>query len=472
MVLDTIKTFRLEGKTVQAEVAGAITKADHKQTIEGASTLSLRIEDDKRKLQRSGLFSERTTAQVDGLSYELVAVRKQDFALEVEFEDLVVAALRRRQTLVKVAGNTVTRKEFIRRLVAEEPWVKFVTPPWIGNDKALVEMARGSVSTSGLKGTSEEKLEDTWTATGRLAQEVGWRRYVRRGEFWYLAEPFLFLGDPKVVLEEGKGPVIKLNWDMDAGQPVATMTAEVHMEKWALMLGDVVEVKGEGPADGKWLITDIDRSLFFTEGTVTLQQPNPVLPEPTPPPPGSGAAGPEGAVSPAGTPTAPGSETPGGPAVPRTSVVTGPLSSGGWAWPAAGTVVSEFGQRNGRLHAGVDIACPVGTSVRAAKAGIVVGVLSDPQGYGTYVVIRHDGDRGQAIFSRYAHLSAVECARGQIVDARTQIGRSGGARGAQGAGNSQGPHLHFEIRPNDQPQNPRRFLPTGGSTVSRSAPPV
>lgn len=444
-----INQLRLDGAKLDAEVQEAILTATVKETVEGASTISLTINDDKRTLVRSGLFNDRVTAQVDALSFELVAVRKNGMALDIDFEDLAVAAYRRRTTPLKVAGGTMTRKDFIRRLAAEEPWVKFVSPPWIGNERTMVEMARGKVDAS-----ATEAPEDSWVAMGRLAAEVAWRRYVRRGELWFVSESFLFLGEPVAVLKEGVGPVISLDWDFDIGKPVAEMTATVHADRWSLLPGSVVEVTGEGPADGKWLVTEVERSLFLTEAKVTLKKPEPSLPEPTPPPPGAGASGPEGATSAAGTPTAPGSSPAARSAGGGVFVSTGP-DKDGWVWPARGTVSSEFGQRSGRLHAGLDISCSVGTAVVAAKAGVVNAILSDPDGYGSYIVIRHDPH----IYTRYAHMSSIRCARGQIVRAGEVIGKSGGARGAPGAGNSRGPHLHFEIRPNDHPQDPRRFLP-------------
>jgi murein DD-endopeptidase MepM/ murein hydrolase activator NlpD len=64
------------------------------------------------------------------------------------------------------------------------------------------------------------------------------------------------------------------------------------------------------------------------------------------------------------------------------------LGAGGLAWPVAGTVVSPFGPRWGRLHAGVDIAAPGGTVIRAAEAGGVV-IRGPVGGYGNYVCVQH-----------------------------------------------------------------------------------
>jgi murein DD-endopeptidase MepM/ murein hydrolase activator NlpD len=124
------------------------------------------------------------------------------------------------------------------------------------------------------------------------------------------------------------------------------------------------------------------------------------------------------------------------------------VSAGGWTWPASGTVTSGFGYRWGRLHAGVDIAAPIGTRINAAKGGVVsyAGVMG---GYGNIIVVDHGG----GLTTRYAHQSQFAASVGQSVKAGQQIGYVGNT------GNSTGPHLHFEVRVNDNPQNPLGYLP-------------
>jgi murein DD-endopeptidase MepM/ murein hydrolase activator NlpD len=124
------------------------------------------------------------------------------------------------------------------------------------------------------------------------------------------------------------------------------------------------------------------------------------------------------------------------------------VSAGGWTWPTAGTVTSGFGYRWGRLHAGIDIGAPTGTPINAAKGGVVsyAGVMG---GYGNIVVVDHGG----GMTTRYAHQSQIGASVGQTVSAGERIGYVGST------GNSTGPHLHFEVRINDSPQNPIGYLP-------------
>lgn len=119
--------------------------------------------------------------------------------------------------------------------------------------------------------------------------------------------------------------------------------------------------------------------------------------------------------------------------------------------PAQGRVTGRFGENRGnRAHAGLDIAVPVGTRVGAAAAGTVIETGNAP-GFGNYVLIDH----GRGTTSRVAHLSRIVATRGQQVSQGDVLGLSGGARGSPGAGNSRGPHVHYEVRRNGRPVDPR-----------------
>jgi murein DD-endopeptidase MepM/ murein hydrolase activator NlpD len=127
---------------------------------------------------------------------------------------------------------------------------------------------------------------------------------------------------------------------------------------------------------------------------------------------------------------------------------TGTVSKSGLIWPIRGRLTSGFGRRWGRLHAGIDIAAPRGTPIRAARAGKVIfsGWVG---GYGNAVIINHGG--GMATL--YGHQSRRAVRVGQIVKQGEVIGYVGST------GHSTGNHLHFETRINGRAQNPRRYLP-------------
>jgi murein DD-endopeptidase MepM/ murein hydrolase activator NlpD len=127
----------------------------------------------------------------------------------------------------------------------------------------------------------------------------------------------------------------------------------------------------------------------------------------------------------------------------------GPIQqgSGSLIWPVNGPVVSPFGMRWGRLHAGVDIAVPAGTPIRAADGGTVVlqGYVS---GYGNYTCIQH----GSSLSTCYAHQSSFASSQGASVSQGQVIGYVGCT------GHCYGDHLHFETRVGGSPVDPLGYL--------------
>jgi len=108
---------------------------------------------------------------------------------------------------------------------------------------------------------------------------------------------------------------------------------------------------------------------------------------------------------------------------------------------------SGFGTRWGRLHAGTDMAGPVGTPIYAPADGVVThaGWLS---GYGRLIKIKHEF----GIETRYGHLSAIKVKVGQRVSRGDRIGDMGNS------GRSTGPHLHYEIRVGGTPVDPMIYI--------------
>ena len=127
-------------------------------------------------------------------------------------------------------------------------------------------------------------------------------------------------------------------------------------------------------------------------------------------------------------------------------------ATGQWTLPLANgsyRIVSGFGPRAGKLHAGTDFAAPRGTPIRAASAGKVIVVVCNAGngncdvdgginvgGCGWYVDIQHDS----GIVTRYCHmLRKPSVIVGQQIPAGHPLGVVGSS------GNSSGPHLHFEV---------------------------
>jgi len=123
-------------------------------------------------------------------------------------------------------------------------------------------------------------------------------------------------------------------------------------------------------------------------------------------------------------------------------------------WPASGTVTSEFGEiRPTEIHKGIDISNNTGTPIRATANGTVIAVGSSGR-YGRRIMIYHGTDEnGNTYVTIYAHLSQLNVKAGEKVVQGDIIGLMGNT------GFSKGSHLHYGVRVNGTPVNPRMFLP-------------
>lgn len=131
--------------------------------------------------------------------------------------------------------------------------------------------------------------------------------------------------------------------------------------------------------------------------------------------------------------------------IPNSKPVDVPVGSGFGFRPDPFTGVNA-------LHAGLDFPGPVGTPVMAAAGGVVLLTEEHPQ-YGKVIELDH----GQGLVTRYAHNSKLLVKTGDIVKRAQKIAEVGTS------GRSTGPHLHFEVRLDGVPQNPAKFLASGGS---------
>lgn len=115
--------------------------------------------------------------------------------------------------------------------------------------------------------------------------------------------------------------------------------------------------------------------------------------------------------------------------------------------PLTGFISQEFEIRErSHYHPGIDIACGEGTPVLTTASGIIEYSAFDDT-YGNMVVIRHN----DSITSVYGHNKENLVKRGELVVAGARIALSGNT------GKSTAPHLHYEVRINDDPINPMDF---------------
>jgi murein DD-endopeptidase MepM/ murein hydrolase activator NlpD len=124
------------------------------------------------------------------------------------------------------------------------------------------------------------------------------------------------------------------------------------------------------------------------------------------------------------------------------------------AWPVDGTLEGGFGGRRNpfggsgyEFHSGQDIEAPWGAPVVAGASGRV-SFVGWQNGYGQLVVVDHGG----GLTTRYGHLSHIDVELNQTVSRAQLLGKVGST------GRSTGPHLHYEVRINDQAVNPLPYL--------------
>jgi murein DD-endopeptidase MepM/ murein hydrolase activator NlpD len=122
-------------------------------------------------------------------------------------------------------------------------------------------------------------------------------------------------------------------------------------------------------------------------------------------------------------------------------------------WPIMGHITDSFGERldpfsgEGAFHTGVDVAADYGEPVHVTADGIVTAADTH-SGYGRVVVVEH----GFGITTLYAHLSSYAVVAGTHVRRGEVIGYAGVS------GRSTGPHVHYEVRVNNAPVNPWRYM--------------
>lgn len=272
--------------------------------------------------------------------------------------------------------------------------------------------------------------ETTWDAIQRLVSEVGWRAFVVSGVLHVISEEDLFKSKPRFLLAEDDPAVIYIDGDWDQGKKASTLEVTANIKRWMAPPGTVCLVEELGPFNGRWLVTNVQRPLFSSEGRITLSKPVREKAEPL------GEKVRE-------RNNADGADGGGGGSFQEGSG----QATGSFQRPVPYPINSPFGQRWGRLHDGVDMACPAGTPIRAADGGKVT-VAGWYGGYGHYVKINH----GNGLETFYGHMQRINTRVGARVSKGQVIGY------VDSTGSSTGNHLHFGVHRNGAPVNPANYL--------------
>src|SRR5215471_12267967 len=122
--------------------------------------------------------------------------------------------------------------------------------------------------------------ESTWSCVQRLADEVDWRAFFMSGVFFFVSEDTLLRAEPMLVLDEFANGIHSVDGSYYSHRQSATMSITCDVGRWSFPPSSVVLVKDLGPFNGRWLVSQYDRSLFSPTATVTLARERPQLPEP------------------------------------------------------------------------------------------------------------------------------------------------------------------------------------------------
>lgn len=163
---------------------------------------------------------------------------------------------------------------------------------WESEAKNWVEAYKGGLSGGGTLTTEKtiakryaferKKNEDSWHAIQRLAEEVNWRAFVSNGIFYYADEKEFLDAKVQMPVNDDAPGIDTIDFDWDMGKKVQEVTVTGRANAWAAPPGTVAVVAGQGPANGRYIVSRIESNLFDEDVTVTLKSPTKPLPEPAP----------------------------------------------------------------------------------------------------------------------------------------------------------------------------------------------
>ncbi len=268
----TIADVILNGSAPGLEIVNKVTQINIDRNIAGASILTIDCTDPDRSLLNSPLLATAAVVVIDGLSFTLVEVDKTADNLSLIFEATAVNRLRQARGALAVAPNTTTRARFAARLVASAPGppIPFVSAPHGAPIRETLA-----------RGTSQDPTEDTWTALNRLASEVAWRCFEVGGTIYFGPDSWLMGQAPIATIQEFEGGIEFIDLDFDVGKALTTATITANASAWAYPPGQVVTIVELGPGSGAWLISNVVRTMYQDQTTVTVTKPQAALPEPT-----------------------------------------------------------------------------------------------------------------------------------------------------------------------------------------------
>lgn len=268
-------------------------------------------------------------------------------------------------------------------------------------------------------------------AAYRLAEEVNWRAYWVRDVLHYMSEEDLFKAKARTRLRRFENGVEHVNFEWDRGKKLQEMILQVRMERWVCPCGTVVIFDEGGPAQGRWLVAGIRRSMFDELGEITLRKP---LREKLEPIKEASRSVQRGGPDPAADSTG---------SVPDSGDWSYPLEKKGEliGTPGVGTHSFSAPPNNWQSDNALDIRVPIGTRVYAvADATIVKAAGSWSGGSGRFdgLTVTLATDDGNEVFYQHNSFRPSHIVAGAKVKKGEMIAHSGAGNGV--------PHLHIACK--------------------------
>lgn len=406
-------------------------------SISEPATLRVTYADPHRETRRWPVWQSAVSVTLDGARFTLQRLDAQANTITAEYVDSTAWKLTQHKwteaNRLTQSGGQGTRGQFITQIARR-----------VLGDSAALDIQPGDTA---LVDLAADVGASAWETLRALCESVNWRVFTVGNRLIVGADEWLLRRTPPVKVTRDTPGIDTVEWSLVFGVPASEAAITADLQRWTAPPSQAVELSGEGPADGLWLIEQVSYTIGAPRASITLARSEPALTEPTPAP----AAPVDGDTGASWTLPTP---SPGTRPTPSPPSVSGGGGSGGggpdhWRYPAKQKkhVNSPFGPRGKGFHYGVDLRAPMRTPILAARPGTVIftGVKG---GYGNCIDLKHAGN----IITRYAHLDRIQVRKGQAVKGGEQIALSGNT------GHSTGPHLHFEIRPNNRPVNPWPYI--------------
>lgn len=264
--------FWIGNGTATANIREALSAPPRfERALDGASTMTVEVSDYDRKLMTLPGLQGRVYGGVLGFNFDMVSVGKSGDRVTLDFEDSIVAALRRVKTWAGIPASTVSRAEIVRRFCAEAGVSCLIDPALDARYNQALEAPKAG-----------ESDRTGWDVLRDLADDVDARCFSDGFNLHYGSDAWLVGLTAPLAIREYTGPVHGIDFDLDVNQPVSTATVEVDAEAWGVFAGRGVVVSGLAWADGEWIVESFSRSLTSMRGTLGLTRRRFVLAEPPP----------------------------------------------------------------------------------------------------------------------------------------------------------------------------------------------